>query len=417
MVTGDLDGASGRLDEAERSLAQAGAPRTVAMDIAMYRAALAQARGDTAGTAAHARRMLELAGPDDHFARAAGSGFLGLAAWAAGDVREALDTFSQTAASLDAAGNLVDALATTVPLAEMWTVAGLPSKARRLLEDALRTAGDALPSADLHVALAELDRLAGDLPAANRHLETATSLGDATSMPENRFRWFVVAARVKQSEGDLDAATALLDRAERLYRAGYFPDVRPIAAMKTRVRIAQGDVGDRAAIAGGTGYLHEFEHLTAARLLLAQRRVDDATSLLSRLLEPARASGREASVLEIRMLQALAHDARGERRLARDTLDAALAAAPEPDGFVQLFRDEGALPEAQRPVSSTAETLSERELEVLRLLDTELSGPEIARELYVSLNTLRTHTKHIFTKLDVTSRRAAVRRAREQGLL
>ena len=54
---------------------------------------------------------------------------------------------------------------------------------------------------------------------------------------------------------------------------------------------------------------------------------------------------------------------------------------------------------------------------MLRLLDTELSGPEIARELYVSLNTLRTHTKHIFTKLDVTSRRAAVRRARELGLL
>ncbi|HEX6026567.1 MAG TPA: LuxR C-terminal-related transcriptional regulator, partial [Solirubrobacter sp.] len=64
-----------------------------------------------------------------------------------------------------------------------------------------------------------------------------------------------------------------------------------------------------------------------------------------------------------------------------------------------------------------AEGLSERELDVLRLLDSELSGPEIARELYVSLNTLRTHTKHIFTKLDVTSRRAAVRRAREHGLL
>ena len=54
---------------------------------------------------------------------------------------------------------------------------------------------------------------------------------------------------------------------------------------------------------------------------------------------------------------------------------------------------------------------------MLRLLDTELSGPEIARELFVSLNTLRTHTKHIFAKLDVTSRRAAVRRARDHGLL
>jgi len=64
-----------------------------------------------------------------------------------------------------------------------------------------------------------------------------------------------------------------------------------------------------------------------------------------------------------------------------------------------------------------ADPLSDREVQVLRLLDTELSGPQIARELFISHNTLRTHTKHIFTKLDVTTRRAAVRRARERGLL
>jgi LuxR family maltose regulon positive regulatory protein len=69
------------------------------------------------------------------------------------------------------------------------------------------------------------------------------------------------------------------------------------------------------------------------------------------------------------------------------------------------------------PAPSSAESLSERELQVLRLLDSELTGPQIARELFVSHNTLRTHTKHIFTKLDVTNRRAAVRRARERGLL
>jgi LuxR family maltose regulon positive regulatory protein len=63
------------------------------------------------------------------------------------------------------------------------------------------------------------------------------------------------------------------------------------------------------------------------------------------------------------------------------------------------------------------EALSERELDVLRLLATDLTGPEIARQLYVSLNTLRTHTKHIFTKLDVNTRRAAVSRATERGLL
>ena len=75
-------------------------------------------------------------------------------------------------------------------------------------------------------------------------------------------------------------------------------------------------------------------------------------------------------------------------------------------------------PSAGRPVPLTAaESLSERELEVLRLLDSELTGPQIARALFVSHNTVRTHTKHIYTKLDVTTRRAAVLRARERGLL
>ena len=54
---------------------------------------------------------------------------------------------------------------------------------------------------------------------------------------------------------------------------------------------------------------------------------------------------------------------------------------------------------------------------MLRLLDSELTGPQIAGELYVSLNTLRTHTKRIFTKLDVKTRAAAVRRAHEHGLI
>jgi len=64
-----------------------------------------------------------------------------------------------------------------------------------------------------------------------------------------------------------------------------------------------------------------------------------------------------------------------------------------------------------------AEALSEREREVMRLLGTELEGPEIARALFISLNTLRTHTKSIFSKLGANNRRTAVRRAKELGLL
>ena len=67
--------------------------------------------------------------------------------------------------------------------------------------------------------------------------------------------------------------------------------------------------------------------------------------------------------------------------------------------------------------ASLIEPLSERELEVLKLLRTDLSGPEIARELMVSLNTVRTHTQNIYAKLGVNNRRAAVHRAEELDLL
>jgi LuxR family maltose regulon positive regulatory protein len=235
--------------------------------------------------------------------------------------------------------------------------------------------------------------------------------------------------------------------------------------MKARIRIRRGMLSEAADWARDRGvsatddvsYLHEFDHLTLARLLLAQHRehhnaaaTDEAAQLLGRLRGAAEASGRAGSLLEIGMLQALAHDAQGDREQALECLAQAWTLAPEPDGYVRLFLDEGApmitlLRHAEHvgvdnqhvrrllapvaasgadttsagvsPVPPLPDPLSERELQVLRLLASELSGPQIAGELFVSRNTLRTHTKHIFTKLGVTSRRAAVLRAQQRGLM
>lgn len=202
---------------------------------------------------------------------------------------------------------------------------------------------------------------------------------------------------------------------------------------------------------GELSYLGEFEHITLARLLLArhegeraERSVHQATLLLERLLLAAEQGGRTGRVIEILVLLALAHQTLGSRPAALAALERAVTLA-EPEGYARVFADEGPpMVSLLRAVAKQGtrqnyvrrllaaasgtghdgpvmqaliEPLSERELDVLRLLGTELDGPAIARELMVSLNTMRTHTRNIYAKLAVTSRRAAVRRAAELGLL
>ena len=504
LAQGDVDGVEPWLDAAQaglaalpsqtsarpvpRALAAAAADRDAEMQglpsmISVYRAAVAQARGDTAGTVTHARAALDLAGPDDHFSRGAANGFLGLAAWAVGDLTAAIDTFTGSIANLDAAGMRTDALGSVVVLAQMWLARGNIHRARTLLEHALTEAtgrpGPPLAiTGDLHVALADVLREQGDLEAAETHLHTARTLGDRASLPENRHRWFTTAAGIRRTRGDLDGALALLAAAEELYLPGYFPDVRPIAAARSRLLIAHGRLDEAQTLMERRSvrpedpltFLGEHDLLTLARLYTATGSPASAADIAGRVLRDAHAAERGGSIIEARLVRALAHEAAGDTPAALDDLAAAVTLGA-PAGFCRLYLDEphplqqllgklsattsDAAGWAQRlldlrveasgtphpeglpasiagttavhsdasrlsgalGVDAPFEDLSDREVEVLRLLDSELSGPEIARRLFVSINTFRTHTKHIFLKLDVQTRRAAVRRAAELGLL
>ncbi|MCU0475901.1 MAG: LuxR C-terminal-related transcriptional regulator, partial [Anaerolineae bacterium] len=162
--------------------------------------------------------------------------------------------------------------------------------------------------------------------------------------------------------------------------------------------------------------------------------------VLARLMGAAKAAGRSGSVFEITLLQALAHHAQADLPSALDALRHALTWA-EPEGYIRPFVDEGqpmaallrsaverglsgfaqavlaAFPShpAPSPAHPLVEPLSAREAEVLRLLKTELSGPELAELLGVALSTVRTHIKNIYAKLGVANRRAAVNRAEQLG--
>ncbi|MDP9143829.1 MAG: LuxR C-terminal-related transcriptional regulator, partial [Actinomycetota bacterium] len=473
LVAGDLDGVEGWLDDAERALKALPLDAPMASDelrtlpawISIYRASAAQARDDVTGTAAHARRALELSGPEDHLTRAGAAGFLGLSAWGAGDLETAVETFSETVRSLHAAGYIADELGSTVVLAQMWMIRGQPRTARRLYERALRTAQQDPGAAstvlgDLHVGLSEVLLEQRDLEAAAHHLQTSKELGEGASFLENRHRWYVAMAGLRGAQGHHETAVELLDQAELKYLRGFFPDVRPIPAMRALIHIGQGLVDEAwdwasehqvTAVTKPT-YLNEFNLLTLARLLVATARSEDRSTevrgmmpTLVRLLEEAEAGGRVRSVVEILVTQALVLESLHHRVEALDSLAGALTAGV-PAGLLRPFLDTGdplqsllgevgrrpatgAYVRALRAAGSAATvmptttdgpsqgTLSDRELEVLRLLATPLSGPQIARQLFVSINTLRTHTKRIFTKLEVNTRAAAVSRAADLGLL
>jgi LuxR family maltose regulon positive regulatory protein len=432
--------------------------------IALYRAGQARMLGDVPGTMTHARQALELAGEDDHLRRGGASALLGLASWTVGDLDAGFRLYADAMADLQKAGHLADTLGCALVMADIRITQGRLREAWSIYEQGLRRAGThtgpvLAGTADMHVGMSELCVERNELDAARQHLRISKDLGEHAGLPQNPYRWCVAMAAVHQTEGDFESALGLLDEAERRYTSDFSPEVRTVAAVRARAWVAGGrpDAAIHRARARGLSttddldYLREFEHITMARALLASCRdarpendVKGVIGLLERLLQAAEDGRREGSVIEILVLLALARRLRGDTVAALAALERALTAA-EREGYVRMFIGEGppivALLEAavdrgivpgyaRRLLAAAgerrrgaprkqglAEPLSARELDVLRLLATDLAGPAIAGELVVSLNTVRTHTQRIYAKLGVSNRRLAVRRARELDLL
>jgi ATP/maltotriose-dependent transcriptional regulator MalT len=452
--------------------------------IAIYRAAIALALGDVANTMKYARRALDLVPEDDHHRRGSAAGILGLASWASGDLKEAYRMYAECMARVQRVGYFSDALGCAIALADIRIAQGRLREAMRTYEQALQPAAEQgkpvlRGTADMYVGMSELQRERNDLHAATQLLAQSKELGEHIGLPQNRYRWRVAMARIREAQGDLDGALDLLAEAERLYAGDFFPNVRPIAALKARVWIAQGRVGDALdwareqglSVSDDLNYLREFEHITLARVLLnrytsdrTDRSLREAMGLLERLLQAAEAGERTGRAIEILIVQALAHQAQGDIAAALEPLSRALSLA-EPEGYVRMFVDEGppmavllgklhehsrkrpranstnvplayierllaflreervqegtspAASSASVPAQSLLDPLTERELEVLRLIAAGLSNREIAARLVLALSTVKSYVNTIYSKLQVESRTQAVARARALHLL
>lgn len=427
--------------------------------VAVYRAGQALLAGDLEATVAHAGRVLRTAQPSDHLQLGAASALMGLAHWASGELPAARSRYADALQHLVNADFLPDVLGVSLGLADIQMAQGGLLDAIHTFEAGLelvRHHPGLRGTADMHAGISEPLLARNEVDRARSHLDAARELGEHAGLPQHPYRSRVAMALLRRAEGDLDGAIELLEAAEPLYNSDFSPPVRPVAALAARVRLARGDLRGALRWVTDTGvtadddlaYVREFEHVTLARVLLARDRdrasLTTTVQFLDRLLAAALAGGRQGSAVEILILLALAHDAAGDRSASVAALQQALERA-EPDGFVRVFLEEGpqltallrsarwdgsagrhaheildagaALPPAAPTVRNhLVEELSTRERDVLRLLRSDLSGPDIARELTVSLNTLRTHTKRIYTKLGVTNRREAVRRAGELGL-
>ncbi len=481
LESAEMEASDSRLKDAERLLANPSAEmiiadreqfRTLPAKIAVARAYHAQALGDVQDTEKYARLGLELLPEGDNPSRGQLSGLLGLSCWVRGDLEAAARTFTDFSATFRAVRNVPDAIGTAFVLADIRMAQGHLNDAASVLEQSLQYAldqdGPISPSAaDLYRGLCELSRTRGDLESAARHLSKGKELGGQSEQLGLQYRLSVAHALMRQSQGDLDGALNLLCEADRLYIRTPLPVVHPIPAMKARIWVAQGKRAEAMDWASGQGltvddelnYLHEFDHITLARVLLAWHTgnrgdsLGKAMRLLGRLLQAAEENGRTGSMIEILVLQTLAHNAKSDIPSALVSLEKALTLA-EPEGFVRIFLDEGptmadllarmatshgnstpamgayiqklrmqgkhsSIKDASPASLSQGliEPLTQRELEVLGLIGQGLSNQEIGDRLFLALDTIKGHNRRIFEKLCVRRRTEALTRARELGLL
>jgi LuxR family maltose regulon positive regulatory protein len=411
--------------------------------------------------------------PEGDFVRSSIALALGWAYRFSGDLVAAGKALDEARTIGQTSGNLYLAVAAACRAAYGLVLEGKLHQAAAAYEEALHMAtlksGGRLPVAGYaYVYLGWVYREWNDLDTATRYLMDGIDLCTQVGYLLDQVVGYVGLARVKQAQEDYEGARDALLEAERLSRRmkSYVYVRRWVEDCQVRLWLAQGNLDAAVRWAHRSGlkandevsFLRELERVILARVLVArgrdqprERYLVDALHLLARLLEAAETAGWMGKAIEILVLQALAFQAQGDTGHALVALERTLALA-EPQGYVRTFVDEGApmaelLREAvahgvapayagglldafgvgesgsagdslaASPIPTLLDPLTGRELEVLRLLTTGLSGPEISAEIGVSLNTVKTHVKHIYSKLGAHSRYEAVERAKELDLL
>lgn len=438
--------------------------------LASLQAVIGAARDDMAATANYARQALEQLPEENLFLRGFAARMLGFARLVEGDQAESDQILDEIVRRSQQSGQIANAISALCSMAELALRRAQLRKARAFYERAISLGvdhqGRLHPMAceavlGLGAILREMDDFAKaesllhqgiDLALQWRPVEAIAGYGDL--------------ARIRQTQGDLSGAEGFVQKARALATQIDYIQLDDVVVdmQEARLWVSQGRLQDAWEWAVKAGLerpdieperllaqdpiairLRKYELMVVARLLLAQGQPAQALEMLEAQRLKLKAIGRIALVMESHMLEALAHQALGNIAQAQDSLEQALGIA-QPEGFVRTFTDEGApmarllersLKDADSlmreyiaklltacnqapekpPAQALAQPLSERELEVLRLLATSLPTSDIAASLYIAESTLRSHTKSIYAKLNAHSRMEAIQHAKDIGIL
>jgi LuxR family maltose regulon positive regulatory protein len=456
LINGQTTGVEEKLQAAEQGVAavlQGTEPddknRNLLGQIAAARATLALTRYDVETMLTQSRRALKLLPPSNLTTRANANWTLGVANMFQKDRTAASQAYTEAVSLSQKAGATFTNILATIGLGNVQEANNELYQAAETYRRILQLAGDQPLQiiGEVHLGLAHILYEWNDLDGAEQHGQQALQLEQQYDKVIDRYIICeVFLAGLKLARGDVVGAAAILSKASQSARQHNFVYRFPeVAAAQVLVLLQQGN-RDVAAHLAQTYDLP----LSQARVHLAQGDPSAALAKLEALRLEAERKHWEDERLRIMVIQAVAHHARGEKEKALPLLGEALTLA-EPGGFIRLFLDEGlpmaqllseakargmmtdytekllsgfevkeqknALKSSPPAAPSLIAPLSQRELEVLKLIAQGLSNEEIGKQLFLALDTVKGHNRKIFDKLQVQRRTEAIARARALGLL
>lgn len=440
--------------------------------IAAIRASIAVTQGDIPRTITLSRLALAYL-PKENISRAYAAWYLGRAYWLSGDMSAASMALAEASHISWEVNHLYSVFLVIHDLAHVQKLQGHLYQAdqtyRQALEQALERGGDLPAIGPAYVGRGNLEYEWNHLDAATSLLQEGIKLCERTGNGRAMLQAHITLAFIQQAQGDTGGANTIMQQVVQRTSQQHLSQHRnaQVEAFGAWLSLMQGDEAAALrwlqhcglSLEQQVSHLREREYLTLVRVLIAQHRLDEAKQWLANLLQLAEAQGRMGSVLEILMLQAEALHASGEVKQAMGQLARVLTLA-EPEGYIRLFVDEGEpmahllvqmrrRPPGDQPGSahyrehllallgrvpdedvsheafavpgpgtySLNEPLSERELEVLRLIVAGYSNREIADRLVIAVSTVKWYVNAIYGKLQVESRTKAIARARELHIM